>query len=167
MKIVDVVKFFGYPPQNKEFDIYLNSYEAPQRPIFVENPTERINNHKTGISLIFRAKNGYIENWGLPKESGEMIFFEIQVYSENNDSDFKKFAGELPFNLTFQSTLSDVTSALGPSTVDHPSGPDNRVHVWYNLEGITYGMCFLPKDTGISFVSIKKAALRAPVKLGS
>jgi hypothetical protein len=166
MKIADVIKFFGYPSQSKEFNEYLNSFEILERPMFIENPTERINKNELGVSLIFRAKNGYIENWGPPKEGGEMIFFEIQVYSENNDSDFKEFAGGLPFNLTFQSTLNDVTTALGPSTVNHPSGPDNRVHVWYDIKGNSYGVCFLPKDRGISFVSIKKAALRAPVKLG-
>jgi hypothetical protein len=164
MKLEDIAKFWGYPSQSKEFDSYLNSLEMYERPVFTENPTESIIKYDLGVSLIFRAKHGYIETWGEPKEIGEMIFCEIQLYGANNSSGFKEFSGPLPFNFTFSSTLDDVIATFGSSTVDHPSGPDNRVHVWYDFKGHTYGVCFLPKNTGISFLSIEKAALRAPVK---
>jgi len=94
-----------------------------------------------------------------------MIFYEVQLYGENNDSGFNEYKGELPYNLSFASTLENAKQIFGEPATNHPSGPENEVFVWYNVSGITIGICFLPDQRGISFISIEKAQKNAPKKL--
>ena len=93
-----------------------------------------------------------------------MIFNEIQVYSEHNGSGFDRYLGDLPFGLTFETTLAQAKSIFDEPATDHQSGPENWVYVWYDYQGFTLGICFLPDDKGISFLSIEEKALRPPVK---
>lgn len=164
MIIQDAVKFFGYPPQNAELDKYLTFIGIAARPVFEENPFERVDKPEKGYSLNFRAKHGYERSWGKPREDGEMIFNEIQVYSEHNGSGFDRYLGDLPFGLTFETTLAQAKSIFDEPATDHQSGPENWVYVWYDYQGFTLGICFLPDDKGISFLSIEEKALRPPVK---
>jgi len=165
MKIEDATKFFALPPQNKQFDTYLTSIGINERLVFDENPIERINKYDEGFSLTFDSKLGYEKWWGKAREEGEMIFSSLQVYSEHNDSGFSRYSGELPHGFTFASTLSQAISIMGTPTTDHPSGPENRVYVWYGYQGYTIGICFLPDDAGISFLSIGNVKIRPPKKL--
>ena len=94
-----------------------------------------------------------------------MIFFEMRLYSSNNTSGYKEYKGELPYNLSFSSTLDSTKKILGEPYMSQPSGPENEVYTWYNLSGITIDICFLSNDKGISFISIEKAQKNAPKKL--
>lgn len=164
MIIEDAIKFFGYPPFNIELDGYLTSLKIDARPVFDEVPFERINKPEEGYSFIFDEKLGYEKFMGKSREDGEMIFKEIQVYSEHNGSSFDRYLGGLPFGLTFETTLSQAKSIFGEPATDHQSGPENWVYVWYDYQGFTLGICFLPDDKGISFLSIEEKALLPPVK---
>lgn len=164
MIIQDAIKFFGYSPQNTELDRYLTSLGIAARPVFDEMPFESVDKLEEGYSLNFEEKLGYEGFWGKPREDGEMIFNKIQVYSEHNGSGFDRYLGDLPFGLTFETTLVQAKSIFGEPATDHQSGPENWVYVWYGYQGFTLGICFLPENRGISFLSISEKKLRPPVK---
>jgi len=166
MRITDIVKFFGCSPQNKELDAYLTSIGIIERPEFEENPAEDISLKSEGYTLSFRAQRGYERNWGLAQDNlGSMIFNEVRVYSSNNDSGYKEYKGDLPYKLSFSSTLDSAKKILGEPYMSQPFGTEDKVYTWYNLSGITIDICFLSNDKGISFISIEKAQKNAPKKL--
>lgn len=164
MKIQDAVRFFGYPSQNTELDKYLTSLDIATRPVFNEMPFERIYKPKEGYSLNFEAKHGYEDTWGKPREDGEMIFNEIQVYREDIDSGIARYIGDLPFGLTFETTLAQAKAVFGDPATDHQSGPENWVYVWYDYQGFTLSICFLPEDRGVMFLNITEKELSPPFK---
>lgn len=164
MKIHELIEFFGLPPENKEFDNYLSSNGIFERPRFTSSPVESINWESGGLSLLFETINGYQESWGKAREQGVFIFSNIQAYGSENDSEFSPFQGQLPFNLTFHTTLTEAKKIFGEPTVDHTSGP-NHVYVWYGYHGDTISLCFLPNDRGISFIDIAKDMKEPPIEI--
>ncbi|APF87772.1 hypothetical protein ACQCP0_05705 [Ralstonia pseudosolanacearum] len=164
MKIYEAIKFFGLPPSSKLLGEYLNSIGISERPSYQEVPVERINKSEEGFSLVFEAELGYRDSWGQPRESGDLIFCSLQVYSGQLGDGFAKYAEPLPFGLTFESTLSQAESLFGGATTDYESGGEH-VYVWYNRDGFTISISFLPGDKGISFFDIEGAQKKAPKKL--
>lgn len=164
MIIQDAIKFFGYPPQNAGLDRYLTLLGIAVRPVFDEIPFETVSKLEEGYSLNFEEKHGYDNFIGKPRDDGEMIFNKIRVYSEKNSDGYARYFGELPFGLTLETTLAQAKSIFGEPATDHQSGPENWVYVWYDYQGFTLGICFLPDDKGISFLSIEEKALLPPVK---
>ncbi len=162
MNFMDLVKFLGLPAQNKDFDLYLTKYGSSYRPVFKETPVDRINFEEKGISLIFDMAESYREMYGPLSEEGSMIFSTVQAYGENNDSGFVEYGNQLPYGLSFKSTLEDATKIFGKPTVDHPSG-EGRSYVWYDYVGNTIGISFLPANKGISFFDLSKKANQPPV----
>ncbi|GGC13157.1 hypothetical protein [Pseudoduganella buxea] len=164
MKINEVVQFFGLPAQNTEFDAYLTAHGISHRPVFKETPVDRISVKEKGISLGFDTDRHYLKFYGPLLDTGDMVLTSVQAYGAVNDSGFSEYPDALPYGLTFRSTLDEAVRIFGEPTLNHPSGP-NRVYAWYNHQGTTIGLCFLPDNQGISFIDLSKAKMKAPVPL--
>ncbi|NIA00580.1 hypothetical protein [Massilia sp. CCM 8734] len=156
MQIFDAAKFFGYSPKNEKFDRFLSDHYIVERPVFNETPIERITQKNEGISLIFETSSFFKETYGLDAyaKEGDMIFSKIQVYSENRDTRFSRYAGALPFGLTLESTLKETVAILGEPSNSHRSGPLNHAYSWDNIQGYRVGVCFLPEGKSVSFFSL-------------
>lgn len=162
MKINELIQFFGLPPESKNFDTYLSNNGILDRPKFTSSPVESIDWEEGGLSLVFETMNGYQESWGKAREPGVFIFSSLQAYGADNDSGFRSFQGELPFNLTFNTTLAAARKIFGDPTVNHKSG-QNHIYVWYGYHKNTISLCFLPDNKGISFFDIAKDMLEPPL----
>ncbi|MGX9899577.1 hypothetical protein ACW0JT_06155 [Arthrobacter sp. SA17] len=156
-------QYLGFPAQNIEFDKSLTAKGISIRREFRGSPIERIIQFDTGISLVFESKSGFEKFRGPAQEDGEMIFGSLQVFSEYNDSGFSRYRDTLPHGLSFSSALKEARPLFGQAMFDHESGP-NHMYLWYNFQqaGWTFAICFLPREKGISFLSLEKAELRPP-----
>lgn len=165
MLIADAISFFGLPPRSKALDDYLTKIGISERPSYREIPTENITKKDEGFSFVFESELGYKEYWGEPREPGDLIFCSLQVFGDQYGEDFSGYDGPLPYGLTFKSTLEQVKAKFGEPTTDHQSGPENWVYVWYNQEGFTVGICFLPENKGVAFLSLERDQKSPPQKL--
>ena len=163
MKINEVSKFFGLPTNNVEFDKLLTSYGIKQRPKYKQNPFEKIRCPQEGWSLELVPQLGYEKWWGPARENGELIFMAIRVYGAHNDDDYAPYAGELPHGLTFATTLQEAKAILGTPTLNHESD-ENTVYMWYNFNGYSFWLCYLPSEKEIAFMTIKPKKIKPPVK---
>ncbi|MFB9240636.1 hypothetical protein IV454_25735 [Massilia antarctica] len=154
MQILEVAKFFGFPPQSKDFDKFLSTHNIAERPVFIETPIERIVRKNEGMVLLFETDDFYTETYGPVHDDGDMIFSKIQVYCENHDTGFSRYSGTLPFGLRFESTLLEAIAIFGEPSNNHRSGPLNHAYSWANVQGYRVGMCFLPEGKSVSFFSL-------------
>ncbi|MDM5182115.1 hypothetical protein PO883_33635 [Massilia sp. DJPM01] len=164
MKISRLTNFLSFPAQNIDFDKFLIEHEITERPLDKPTPIAWLNRKDLGVSMIFYPVRDYRKWWGLVGEDGEMIFSTLQIYGENNDSGFAGYRDQLPYGLTFASTLQEARAIFGEPTLDHLSGPENRVYLWYGYQGYSIALCFLPENNGISFLSIEKNKKNPPKK---
>ncbi|CAJ0780726.1 hypothetical protein LMG18090_01228 [Ralstonia mannitolilytica] len=165
MLISDAIQFLGLPPESKKLDAYLTSVGLKERPVYREVPVEDITRYEEGFSLIFSSRTSYEKWWEEPTEPGDLIFSSVQVYSARYGGDFSEYTGPLPAGLTFDTTPDQAKSMLGEPTTDSPSGPENRTYLWYNRDGYTISVCFLPDNKGVGFVFVERAKKKPPKKL--
>jgi hypothetical protein len=160
MKLEEAIRFFGYPHENAEFDKYLTSIGLDERPSFEDNPIAYVEDAENGFVFIFGSKSNYEEYNGPAVDGGELIFEGVQLYSEHNDSDLAKFKGKLPFGIDFAMKLPEIIKIFGEPNLTQPSGPENIVYKWHNVQKFAIAICCLPDDKGISFVAVRPSKLR-------
>lgn len=165
MQIAELEQYLGLPPKSPSLDKYLTAHGVAERPVFKETPIELVNIPEKGVSLAFREKLGYERQWGPAREDGDMVFASMQVFNEEGEDGFARFAGDLPMGLRFSTTLKDAIAKFGEATTDHESG-DEHVYLWHDAQGSgwTVVLGFFPNNRGISFISLEKAKLKAPRK---
>ena len=160
MQLDEATKFFGYPHENKDFDIYLTSLGINERPRWEDNPIAYVTKEDSGFVFIFGSKSSYEEYHGRAIDGGQMIFEGIQLYSDKYKNTMSPYQLELPFSLNFNMGLDAIKHILGEPNLDHPSGPLNTVYVWRNFKKYSIGICCLPNDKGVVFFDIKPTQLR-------
>lgn len=159
------LKYFGLPLESKGLDAYLTSIGLETRPVYREVPVEDITRYDQGFSLIFSSRTSYEKWWSPPTEPGDLIFSSLQLYSARYGGEFSEYTGPLPCGLTFDTTLEQAKSIFGEPTAENASGPKNRTCVWYNHEGNTISVCFMPDSKGVGFIFVERAKRKPPKKL--
>ncbi|CUI05554.1 hypothetical protein BN2497_5885 [Janthinobacterium sp. CG23_2] len=164
MKIHQLSLYLSFPAQNTNFDKFLTEHEINERPLDKPTPIACLTRKDLGVSMIFYPVRDYKKWWGSVGEEGKMIFSTLQIYGEDNDSGFSGYLEELLYGLTFASTFQEARAIFGEQTLDHLSGPENRVYLWYGFQGYSIALCSLPENKGISFLSIEKSKKNPPKK---
>lgn len=156
MKIFEITKFFGFPSQNEDFDKFLSANHIVERPIFKESPIEVITVEKEGLGLSFETADYYRETYGPEpvNENGDMVLAKIQVNSDYYAGKVSRYAGNLPFGLKFENSLTEAMAILGEPRNSHRSGPVNHMYYWNNFQGYQVSLNFLPEGKKIAFLSL-------------
>lgn len=160
MQLDEAIKFFGYPHENKNFDLYLTSLGLNERPNWEDNPIAYVSKEDSGYIFIFGSKSSYEKYHGEAIEGGQMIFEGIQLYSDKYKSTMSSYQLGLPFGLHFDMSLDAIKNILGDPDMDHPSGPINTVYVWRKFKKYSISICCLPGNKGVVFFEIKPIQLR-------
>lgn len=160
MQLDEAVKFFGYPHENQDFDLYLTSLDIKERPKWEDNPIAYVSKEDSGFIFIFGNKSSYEKYHGKAVVGGQMIFEGIQLYGDKYKSTMLPYQLPLPFGLEFNMSLGSIKKVLGEPDLDHPSGPINTVYIWRNFKRYSVGICCLPKDSGVVFFDIRPVKSR-------
>lgn len=161
MKVEDAIKYLGYPHENAEFGAYLSSVGIEERPLLQDSPMVSCKNAKQGFVFVFGSRSTYEEYQGPAVEGGDMIFEKIQLLSEDATEGVVQYKHDIPFGIKFSMGIRDLVDVLGEPNMSHPSGPENTVYRWFNVNKLALSVCLLPGDKGgISFLSIGKSELR-------
>lgn len=160
MKIEEASHYFGCVSEHIEFDAYLKSLSIPERPVFIENPMEWVSKKDEGYIFMFTARPGFEKNVGLARGEGNMVFNGIRLHAKNNTDNFFEYRLPLPLNLSFNQKVDEVKNILGtPSMDDEAPEDENRLCIWRKISmdkiDVQLSIVFLPKNGGISFMTIK------------
>ena len=119
-----LVGLLGHASTQPELDDFLSSNGVKARPKGGDTPN-LVSEKKLGLSFEYRALEDFEQSVGKPKSTGKFIFREVDFST--------KFAGKLPFGVTFATSEGGLQSVLGaPRETLEGDDDDGPNHVYYH-----------------------------------
>ncbi|GAB2909729.1 hypothetical protein GCM10027093_54800 [Paraburkholderia jirisanensis] len=161
MEIPKLVRFFGLPSQNLEFDKFLAENNIEDRPVFdldTENPAEIISLPDQGMFLEFVQPGSYRAMHGSVREDGEMIFSEIFLYLRSEEG-FAPYSGKILPDLSSDIRQDEVLVKFGsPSLIrdgnDQFGRPNTIEYAWENVNGFSVTIMFLKNPSVVRYIVV-------------